>query len=394
MAGLWNDAYFNLLRMNILFLTPWYPNPRYPLEGSFVESQALALAREGMDITVACLHLSPYGFTQPVRRWYRLQKSKEKKLDVIRLEGPFFPKRNTFFIKAWAQWVSRLLVPFIQKNKQIDLLHAHTQLGAIAAYFLSKKTGLPYVVTLHESSFLANKVFSWHSSLLKAALEGASEVMCVSNALRECLDRQFSGITNLSTIPNNIDLQLFSPPEKRPPHPPFLWIAVGDLKPIKQFDLLIRAFKKITETEKDVFKLRFIGYGPEQKKLEQLVKELELEKQVSFIGYLSPSAVPAELQKAHALALTSRLETFGIVLAEALACGLPVLATDCGGPRDIINQERGVIVAESSVEAVAAGMMEIYRNYGRFDGKKLSRYAGARFGDAVVAQKIIKTYRG
>ncbi len=379
--------------MNVLFLTPWYPNPRHPLEGSFVESQALALAQQGIGVSVACLHLSPFGLSKPVRQWYQLQKSTEKNLDLIRLEGPFFPKRNTLFIKAWAQLVCRLLITLVKKNKQINLLHAHTQLGAVAAHFLSKKTGLPYVVTLHESSFLEKTVLPWHSGLLQPALEGASEVMCVSEALKESVSLQFPSLTNISTVPNNIDLQLFFPKKKRSLYPPFQWIAVGDLKPIKQFDLLIRAFKKISAEEKGIFRLRFIGYGPEQDKLERLVRELELEDLVSFVGYLSPTAVPEQLRQSHALALTSRVETFGIVLAEALACGLPVLATDCGGPSDIVGRDQGVLVTEGSVEAVAEGMLEIYSSYGQYDGKKLREYARTHFEDSRVAKKIIEIYR-
>lgn len=378
--------------MKILLLTPWYPNVRFPLEGSFVESQALALRRQGVDVRVACLHLSPFEVLKPMFRWYRPRFCREKDLPLIRIEGPFLPKRNALFTRLWAQTLSRILSRILRKEAFPQLLHAHTYQGAIAAYFLHQKTGIPYVITLHESLFLEKNIPGWVKKVLRPALKGASHIMCVSTALKENLLRHFELNTPVSAIPNNINLVHFHPSTDKPAPPPFRWIAVGDLKPIKQYDRLIRAFHHLHKKQPRTFQLTFVGYGPERKRLEALSRQLGLQDRIHFRGYLSAKAVPVELRQAHALVLSSRAETFGIVLAEALACGLPVVSTDCFGPRDIVRPEVGVLVAEKTAKALAEGMWALYQNYDDFDSRRIREYAAVRFGDNVVSEKIIEIY--
>lgn len=380
--------------MQVLIITPWYPNVRFPLEGSFVEAQAMALAREGMDIKVACLHLSPYEIRQPLYCWHRPIQTTEKGIPLMRLEGPFFPKRNALTTRLWAQYTAQILYRRSKKERLPQLLHAHTHLGALVAFYLHQKTGIPYVITLHESLFLNNKLEPWRKKLLTPAFERAAQVMCVSSALENSIREAFPLSSPIITVPNNIDLELFYPSEKRPPFPPFHWVAVGDLKPIKQLDLLLRAFRLVSEKKEGVFQLNLFGYGPEQKRLEKLCAELGLEKSVTFHGYLSAAAVPDALRKAHALVLSSRVETFGIVLAEALACGLPVVATDGQGPRDIVGPEQGILVEEHNPEKLAAGMMQLFENYEAYRATVLSDYVKKHFSNAVVAKEIKSVYSG
>ncbi len=378
--------------MEVLFLTPWYPNVRFPLEGSFVEAQAMALAREGVEIEVACLHLSPFEILKPIYYWHRPIRTIEKGIPVIRIEGPFFPKRNALFTQLWATYTAKMLERRLRKKGAPKLLHAHTHLGALVAYQLHQKTNIPYIVTLHESLFLNSQMQEWRKKLLSPVFEEAAQITSVSTALEKSIRAHFAPSCPTSTIPNNIDCNLFFPSKKKPSFPPFHWAAVGDLKPIKQVDLLIKAFRLVSEKKKEDFHLHIIGYGPEQKSLEWLTRELGLENKVTFHGYLSPSAIPEALRKVHALVLSSRLETFGIVLAEALACGLPVVATDCQGPRDIVGTTEGVLVTEQSPEKLAEGMILLYDHYKEYQPAALFEYAKKHFSNTVVTKKIKTIY--
>jgi GalNAc-alpha-(1->4)-GalNAc-alpha-(1->3)-diNAcBac-PP-undecaprenol alpha-1,4-N-acetyl-D-galactosaminyltransferase len=132
-------------------------------------------------------------------------------------------------------------------------------------------------------------------------------------------------------------------------------IAVGRLDPRKGFDLLLRAFDRIHARHPD-WQLTILGEGEIRAELEDLRSQLQLTDRVHLPGAVQN--VPDYLHQAALFVLPSRVEGFPMVLCEAMATGLPVLAADClSGPRDIIEDGvNGVLVATENVEALAAGL--------------------------------------
>lgn len=129
-------------------------------------------------------------------------------------------------------------------------------------------------------------------------------------------------------------------------------LAVGRLTAIKDFVTLIRAFKLL---DRPAAKLIILGKGPEQARLEGLIAELGLGDRVRLAGYATEPW--ATYRSAKCLALSSRNEQFGNVLVEAMAFGLPVVATDCNGPREILDQGRyGELVPIQNPEALAQAL--------------------------------------
>ena len=126
-------------------------------------------------------------------------------------------------------------------------------------------------------------------------------------------------------------------------------LASGRLAAAKHFDKLIMAFTKVKTPEA---RLVILGEGPERKKLEGLIGKLGLTARISLPGYIAqPWTV---YRKVRCFALTSELESFGLVVVEALAHGLPVVATECQGPREILAQgEFGTLIEEWSEDEFA-----------------------------------------
>jgi GalNAc-alpha-(1->4)-GalNAc-alpha-(1->3)-diNAcBac-PP-undecaprenol alpha-1,4-N-acetyl-D-galactosaminyltransferase len=132
-------------------------------------------------------------------------------------------------------------------------------------------------------------------------------------------------------------------------------VAIGKLIPQKGFDLLIKAFAQICDNHPE-WTLTIFGEGAMRDELEQLCSQLRLDDRVYLPGVVTN--IDAQLRKADIFALSSRFEGFPVTLAEAMAYGVPVIATDClSGPREIIhNGTDGLLVVPDNIDALAVGL--------------------------------------
>ncbi|TDK62186.1 glycosyltransferase family 4 protein [Bacillus salipaludis] len=138
-------------------------------------------------------------------------------------------------------------------------------------------------------------------------------------------------------------------------------IAAGRLVPQKGFDLLIEAFKIVHEKYPD-WKLKIFGYGRDKDFLMGLIEENKLYNHVLLMG--PTQHIDIELSKASIYALSSRFEGFGMVIVEAMQCGVPVVSFDCPmGPSEIISHnEDGLLIEDGNVEEFAKGLIELMGN--------------------------------
>jgi len=180
----------------------------------------------------------------------------------------------------------------------------------------------------------------------------------VASALRA--DSKYSP-ESISVIPNPVIDDLFWEKHKQPSMHPWLKekklpviIAAGSHVPLKGYDILIKAFALVIQ--RIPCQLIIFGEGPETGSYIQLAKSLHMESNVSFPGHTN--ALPAELKNADLFVVSSHCESFSIVLVEALASGVPVVATKCPtGPSEILHEGLyGILVAVNDVEALADGI--------------------------------------
>ena len=141
----------------------------------------------------------------------------------------------------------------------------------------------------------------------------------------------------------------------KPGSPPVV-IGAGSLTKAKDFQTLIRAFARVRE--KLPARLMLLGEGEERNNLQALIMSLGLQNEVELAGFVENPF--AYMSRAALFVLSSRWEGFGLVLAEALACGTPVVSTDCpSGPSEILrNGELGPLVAVGDVDALAKAMLD------------------------------------
>ncbi len=149
---------------------------------------------------------------------------------------------------------------------------------------------------------------------------------------------------------------------------------MGRLRHFKGFDVLLEAFSRVSAQHAE-WDLLILGDGPERPLLDERVSGLGLEDRVHLPGnQRNPFAILerchvfalasnpfAILERCHVFALASRFEGFGNAIVEAMACGLPVVVTDCeSGPRDIVTDgQNGLLVPVDDPDALAAGLKRL-----------------------------------
>ena len=168
--------------------------------------------------------------------------------------------------------------------------------------------------------------------------------------------------------------------------------SVGNLIKLKGYDILINAFKKVHDRGYQI-ELNIIGDGPERNNLESKVTLYGLEREVLFHGKKGKKEVLSLLSSSDCFVLSSRSETFGVVYAEAMAVGIPVIATDCGGPSEFVDTKHGIIVPVEDEDALANAIDKFLSGNFKYSGKEIREYCRELFSSTSIANKISNVYK-
>lgn len=287
----------------------------------------------------------------PVRRHvFRLPERKAKWLAAYALEH-----------RAIQRSINRQLV-----QHRTDLVHVHCVSGnAWYAYPASRRLGLPLVVTLHgELTMDADRVYETSTVLpgllRRLMLEADAVTACSRNTLEEaesftCVNLHDRGVV----IPNGVNLaELRDATPTRRVRPYVL--AIGRHVRAKGFDVLIDAWATVQRPIPEPIDLVVAGDGPEHDALIGRARELGLEGSIEFPGFCDRATTASLFAGCSAFVLPSRHEPFGIVNLEAMAAGKPIVATDVGGVREIIEAGvTGLLVPPEDPAALAAALVRV-----------------------------------
>jgi glycosyltransferase involved in cell wall biosynthesis len=187
-------------------------------------------------------------------------------------------------------------------------------------------------------------------------------------------------------IPNVIDTTIF----KYVPYNRFSnnmnFLMVSQWKWPKDPFTVLKAWRKVL----NIFpraKLKIGGYGPQLHEMERLVEELHLQNRVSLIGRLTSEQIAYEMSKAEAFIHCSEYETFSVVCAEALCCGIPVIASNVGGISEYIHSYNGILVPENTPEVFSQSIINYVNNREKFEFKKIRDEAADKFSVEKAGKK-------
>jgi glycosyltransferase involved in cell wall biosynthesis len=195
---------------------------------------------------------------------------------------------------------------------------------------------------------------------------------------------------SFEVLHNIVDTAFFNAELKPARGDDIIFLNVASLDENKNQALAIRAFSREFKGRKAI--LRIGGDGPLRASLAVLAVELGVGHQVEFLGLISREAVQEAMQQADCFVLPSNFETFGVVLIEAMACGLPLVATRSGGPADIVTAENGILVDVGSEEQLAAAMVQMFVSSGAYPRAKVRSYAKSHFGEEAFVRNAVDLY--
>jgi len=188
-----------------------------------------------------------------------------------------------------------------------------------------------------------------------------------------------------------IDCELFRPADRPQATDTIRLVAVGLLSSNKDYPTMLRAVRELVDAGLPV-SLEIIGYGDCHAQLAGLIDETRLQDHVRLVGYLPKAEIAERLRRSHVFVHSSQFETFCAGAAEALASGLPVVSTRCGGPERYLTPETGRLVPVGDAHALAAGIRDVIERLDSFDPDRIAALARSRFAADVVGEHLHDVY--
>jgi glycosyltransferase involved in cell wall biosynthesis len=367
--------------MRVLVLAHVFPRTVDDSMGAFLLHLADALVERGVQTDVVAPHAAGladdetigaarvHRFRYAPTRWERLAYTGTMHEIVGRGIGgkvlfAFFCA--AFFFKALRTVIaSRGAAKQSQDNTEIAsshkpllamtglILHAHWWLpGGLIGALVSRLTGIPLVITTHGTDVEMLRRTRWAMPLARFAFSRARAITCGSTYLREqLLALGVADTARVNVIPMSVNPLFENPPSVT--RNASLVLTVARLTTQKSVDTLIDALAILRDRGSSA-RLEIIGDGPARAALEQQTRALNLQDRVVFLGALAQKELPPHYAACAVFVLPSIREGMGLVLAEALLCGAPVIAANSGGVTDIVKDgETGLLVPERDARALA-----------------------------------------
>lgn len=376
--------------MNILFVTQWYPNRQQPFFGIFVREHARAVQSAGhlVQVLALSLHKSRTIFKKKV-----YQYTDEYGIRTIQCELHSYFKDILFHLPAFQQYF--LNQTYTHENNRFtpDIVHSQVIYPAgIWGDELSRRLKVPHVITEHWSR-LADFSKSIYFKKAGKVYAEAGAILPVSGFLKSNIQRVITGLNDnkFTIIGNVVDEDIFSFRNIDKPSGELVFCAVATWqhkkKPDKMPELFIDALSALQNRLSIKVKLVMIGGGNKVAELEQRCSDAGLSAR--FTGYLSKEKIAEELHQADYFLHASTIETFSIVVAEALSCGLPVVCSNTGALPELIDNSNGLL-CENTLSSWTEAIQKLTEN--QYDRTHIASQLHQRFSHESIGKKLAEVY--
>lgn len=259
------------------------------------------------------------------------------------------------------------------------------------------KYNVPVVVTSHGTDVIGLQKGDRFKKMAEYVIKRAKKIIAVSNEncrlIKEIFPESNPEVIQAGYDPKVFNIQEYNKQEILSKYGieytnQKIVLYAGRLSGLKGVDILLNA-AKIYENENIITVIA--GNGALRKELKKQAKDLEL-KNTYFIGHKSQRTLKKLYNIADVFAMPSRMEAFGLVAVEALACGTPVVCTEAGGMKEYITEKVGKIVKTEDYEGLAKALMEILKNENKYNREELSEYVKEKFAQEKSIAKLLGIY--
>jgi L-malate glycosyltransferase len=285
----------------------------------------------------------------------------------------------------------------VAEQEKLDLLHVHYAIphsvSALLARSMAAPRRLPFITTLHGTDITLVGNDRSYLPITRFSIEQSDGVTAISNYLRDRTVKEFEIRRPIEVIPNFVNCDLYKRNENlqlraqwAPDGEPIL-AHLSNFRPVKRVTDVVEIFGRVREKMRA--KLVLIGDGPDRGAAEWLVRQKCLARDVLFLG--KQDQVEEKLGLVDLFLLPSDLESFGLAALEAMACEVPVVATNVGGvPEVVTHGEDGFLVAPRDVESAAKFAFEILSRADR--GREMGQRARVNARRKYCANDVIPRY--
>ncbi|MEJ2679180.1 MAG: N-acetyl-alpha-D-glucosaminyl L-malate synthase BshA, partial [Gemmatimonadota bacterium] len=277
----------------------------------------------------------------------------------------------------------------------LDLLHVHYAIPHATSAWIARELlgerSIRVMTTLHGTDItLVGQDPSYHP-ITRFSIQKSDGLTAVSEYLRrETVDRFDVPPERIRVIPNFVDLEEYRP-DREPCHrsqfarpDEKILMHISNFRPVKRVDDAVRVFARVARELPA--RLLLVGDGPDRGRAQETATEEGVADRVLFLG--KQESVAELLACADLFLLPSRLEAFGLVALEAMACGVPVVGTRVGGVPEVVSPDAGHLAPVGAIEEMASAAVELLSDEDRFQAARQAARANARRFDAkvIVAQ--------
>ena len=355
--------------IRLLVFSSLFPNARMPSHGVFVENRLRHL-RDGGRVEARVVAPVPW-FPSSDPRFGRFAQyaqvpARETRfgLDVVHPRFLTLPVVGMNVAPLAMAFAARPVIAALRADGyDFDAIDAHYFYpDGVAATLLAKWFDRPLVITARGSDITQLPGYAGPRQMIRWAADRAAGIVTVCAALKTQLVALGADATKIEVLRNGVDLDGFRPIDPQDararmalPLTGRIVASVGHLIPRKGHELVIEAVARLPDVT-----LLIAGSGPERAALEALARRLDVAGRVRFLGQLAHADLPLVYSASDALVLASSNEGWANVLLEAMACGTPVVATDVGGSREVIEApEAGLLVTQRDATTIAAALQRL-----------------------------------
>ena len=375
--------------MKLFIIPSWYPTKIAPYSGLFFKERAALLNDSGIDVVVVAPVLHSF---RNILQYKQMNTTNlnQKLPTMIDEHMNIFPKNEKLSFYRYQKKAINLFNDAVKKYGKPDMVFFNSSVWSGAALYkkLNDKE-IPFLVSEHLKEFLIPNGFSdFNKSLIQQTYDSCFKVISTSKVLKKSILKRFKIDENkIKLIPNPVNQSVFKLKPILKNEKAIFITSVSLFRQEKNLDLIIKAFDKILKLGINA-NLNIIGDGPLKSKIKKQIRVLDLSNKIKLWGYLKSDQIVKVLHKSDIFVMGSSIETFGVSLIEAQACGIPAVAPKCGGPNDIILQETGVLVKPNSEFELFKGIQEIIKNLNNYDSENIRKKTIERFGKNIYCQLI------